>query len=101
MPQTLKLIEGSLSFCLAFTLSIFVHITICEFLLFGQGKQITWCLMLCVSTAVIGSLQFGYNTGVINAPDEVSVSSSFINFDFRKHYLLHHSSSVSLLINRK
>ncbi|KAI2655365.1 Solute carrier family 2, facilitated glucose transporter member 3 [Labeo rohita] len=38
--------------------------------LFGTGKQITWCLMLCVSTAVIGSLQFGYNTGVINAPDE-------------------------------
>uniref|UniRef100_A0A8C1IKZ3 Solute carrier family 2, facilitated glucose transporter member 3-like n=2 Tax=Cyprinus carpio TaxID=7962 RepID=A0A8C1IKZ3_CYPCA len=26
--------------------------------------------MFCVSTAVIGSLQFGYNTGVINAPDE-------------------------------
>uniref|UniRef100_A0A8C1IKZ2 Solute carrier family 2, facilitated glucose transporter member 3-like n=1 Tax=Cyprinus carpio TaxID=7962 RepID=A0A8C1IKZ2_CYPCA len=34
------------------------------------GKQVTWCLMFCVSTAVIGSLQFGYNTGVINAPDE-------------------------------
>uniref|UniRef100_A0A673HJP1 Solute carrier family 2, facilitated glucose transporter member 3-like n=1 Tax=Sinocyclocheilus rhinocerous TaxID=307959 RepID=A0A673HJP1_9TELE len=40
------------------------------FLLFVQGKQVTWCLMFCVSTAVIGSLQFGYNTGVINAPDE-------------------------------
>ncbi|XP_073702702.1 solute carrier family 2, facilitated glucose transporter member 3 [Garra rufa] len=35
----------------------------------SKGKQVTWCLMLCVSTAVIGSLQFGYNTGVINAPD--------------------------------
>uniref|UniRef100_A0A673HHN8 Solute carrier family 2, facilitated glucose transporter member 3-like n=1 Tax=Sinocyclocheilus rhinocerous TaxID=307959 RepID=A0A673HHN8_9TELE len=35
-----------------------------------SGKQVTWCLMFCVSTAVIGSLQFGYNTGVINAPDE-------------------------------
>uniref|UniRef100_A0A673IR47 Solute carrier family 2, facilitated glucose transporter member 1-like n=1 Tax=Sinocyclocheilus rhinocerous TaxID=307959 RepID=A0A673IR47_9TELE len=38
-------------------------------LLFVQGKQVTWCLMFCVSTAVIGSLQFGFNTGVINAPD--------------------------------
>ncbi|XP_043117003.1 solute carrier family 2, facilitated glucose transporter member 3 isoform X2 [Puntigrus tetrazona] len=26
--------------------------------------------MFCVCTAIIGSLQFGYNTGVINAPDE-------------------------------
>uniref|UniRef100_A0A671Q5Z0 Solute carrier family 2, facilitated glucose transporter member 1-like n=1 Tax=Sinocyclocheilus anshuiensis TaxID=1608454 RepID=A0A671Q5Z0_9TELE len=34
-----------------------------------SGKQVTWCLMFCVSTAVIGSLQFGFNTGVINAPD--------------------------------
>lgn len=36
----------------------------------SKGKQVTWCLMFCVSTAVIGSLQFGYNTGVINAPDK-------------------------------
>uniref|UniRef100_A0A671KCH9 Solute carrier family 2, facilitated glucose transporter member 3-like n=1 Tax=Sinocyclocheilus anshuiensis TaxID=1608454 RepID=A0A671KCH9_9TELE len=43
---------------------------LCVFFLFVQGKQVTWCLMFCVSTAVIGSLQFGYNTGVINAPDE-------------------------------
>ncbi|XP_016145191.1 solute carrier family 2, facilitated glucose transporter member 1-like isoform X1 [Sinocyclocheilus grahami] len=35
----------------------------------SKGKQVTWCLMFCVSTAVIGSLQFGFNTGVINAPD--------------------------------
>lgn len=28
--------------------------------------------MLAVGTAVIGSLQFGYNTGVINAPQNVS-----------------------------
>uniref|UniRef100_A0A8C2C3V7 Solute carrier family 2 member 3b n=1 Tax=Cyprinus carpio TaxID=7962 RepID=A0A8C2C3V7_CYPCA len=30
---------------------------------------VTCYLMFCVSTAVIGSLQFGFNTGVINAPD--------------------------------
>ncbi len=29
--------------------------------------------MLAVGTAVIGSLQFGYNTGVINAPQNVSI----------------------------
>ncbi|XP_051576929.1 solute carrier family 2, facilitated glucose transporter member 3-like [Myxocyprinus asiaticus] len=36
----------------------------------NKGKQVTCCLIFCVSTAVIGSLQFGYNTGVINAPDK-------------------------------
>ncbi|KTG04899.1 hypothetical protein cypCar_00003773 [Cyprinus carpio] len=38
----------------------------------GQGDKmsfVTCYLMFCVSTAVIGSLQFGFNTGVINAPD--------------------------------
>uniref|UniRef100_A0A3Q3R0J2 Major facilitator superfamily (MFS) profile domain-containing protein n=1 Tax=Monopterus albus TaxID=43700 RepID=A0A3Q3R0J2_MONAL len=34
-------------------------------------------LMLAVGTAVIGSLQFGYNTGVINAPQ--SIIESFYN----------------------
>lgn len=33
-------------------------------------KSITPYLLYCVSTAVIGSLQFGYNTGVINAPEQ-------------------------------
>ncbi|XP_017294298.1 solute carrier family 2, facilitated glucose transporter member 1-like isoform X1 [Kryptolebias marmoratus] len=35
-----------------------------------SGK-VTPQLMLAVGTAVIGSLQFGYNTGVINAPQNV------------------------------
>ncbi|XP_023697383.2 solute carrier family 2, facilitated glucose transporter member 1a [Paramormyrops kingsleyae] len=34
-------------------------------------KRITLQLMLAVGTAVIGSLQFGYNTGVINAPQKI------------------------------
>uniref|UniRef100_A0A8D3BZN1 Solute carrier family 2 member 3b n=2 Tax=Scophthalmus maximus TaxID=52904 RepID=A0A8D3BZN1_SCOMX len=32
--------------------------------------MVTLYLLYCVSTAVIGSLQFGYNTGVINAPEQ-------------------------------
>ncbi|XP_012691324.1 solute carrier family 2, facilitated glucose transporter member 1 [Clupea harengus] len=35
------------------------------------GKQVTLPLLLAVGTAVIGSLQFGYNTGVINAPQQI------------------------------
>ncbi|XP_026224011.1 solute carrier family 2, facilitated glucose transporter member 1-like isoform X1 [Anabas testudineus] len=41
-----------------------------------SGK-VTPQLMLAVGTAVIGSLQFGYNTGVINAPQ--SIIESFYN----------------------
>ncbi|XP_060897087.1 solute carrier family 2, facilitated glucose transporter member 1 [Labrus mixtus] len=42
-----------------------------------SGKKITFPLMMSVGTAVIGSLQFGYNTGVINAPQKVI--EKFIN----------------------
>ncbi len=41
-------------------------------ILFFPQQQLTLPLMLTVGTAVIGSLQFGYNTGVINAPQKVS-----------------------------
>uniref|UniRef100_A0A669B914 Solute carrier family 2 member 3b n=1 Tax=Oreochromis niloticus TaxID=8128 RepID=A0A669B914_ORENI len=37
---------------------------------FIPKKKLTPYLLYCVSTAVIGSLQFGYNTGVINAPEQ-------------------------------
>lgn len=40
--------------------------------IFFPQQQLTLPLMLTVGTAVIGSLQFGYNTGVINAPQKVS-----------------------------
>ncbi|XP_068179713.1 solute carrier family 2, facilitated glucose transporter member 3 [Antennarius striatus] len=33
-------------------------------------KKVTLYLLYCVATAVIGSIQFGYNTGVINAPEQ-------------------------------
>ncbi|XP_051787084.1 solute carrier family 2, facilitated glucose transporter member 1-like [Erpetoichthys calabaricus] len=35
------------------------------------GKQLTLPLMVAVGAAVIGSLQFGYNAGVINAPQKI------------------------------
>jgi len=38
---------------------------------FQQEKQVTGYLLFSLGTAVIGSLQFGYNTGVINAPEQV------------------------------
>ncbi|XP_005729793.1 solute carrier family 2, facilitated glucose transporter member 1 [Pundamilia nyererei] len=49
-----------------------------------QGKQITLPLLMSVGTAVIGSLQFGYNTGVINAPQEVI--ENFINQTWYQRY---------------
>uniref|UniRef100_A0A8C8SD40 Major facilitator superfamily (MFS) profile domain-containing protein n=1 Tax=Pelusios castaneus TaxID=367368 RepID=A0A8C8SD40_9SAUR len=40
-------------------------------------KKITFPLICAVSVAAIGSLQFGYNTGVINAPEKII--QSFFN----------------------
>ncbi|XP_062853495.1 solute carrier family 2, facilitated glucose transporter member 1 [Trichomycterus rosablanca] len=36
-----------------------------------RDKKVTFHLLLAVGTAVIGSLQFGYNIGVINAPQKI------------------------------
>lgn len=49
-----------------------------------SGKQITFPLMLSVGSAVIGSLQFGYNTGVINAPQKII--EKFINETWYERY---------------
>ncbi|KAF1392020.1 hypothetical protein PFLUV_G00048150 [Perca fluviatilis] len=49
-----------------------------------SGKRITFPLMLSVGTAVIGSLQFGYNTGVINAPQKII--ENFINETYFERY---------------
>ncbi|XP_038672517.1 solute carrier family 2, facilitated glucose transporter member 2 [Scyliorhinus canicula] len=37
----------------------------------GRDKEVTGLLVLSVFTAVLGSVQFGYGLGVINAPQEV------------------------------
>ncbi|XP_010748657.3 solute carrier family 2, facilitated glucose transporter member 3 [Larimichthys crocea] len=47
-------------------------------------KKVTLYLLYCVSTAVIGSLQFGYNTGVINAPEE-KLRSFFHNVSLERY----------------
>ncbi|KAM7006135.1 solute carrier family 2, facilitated glucose transporter member 1 [Tautogolabrus adspersus] len=49
-----------------------------------SGKQVTFPLLMSVGTAVIGSLQFGYNTGVINAPQKVI--ERFINETWFERY---------------
>lgn len=43
---------------------------------FFSLQKLTGRLMLAVGGAVLGSLQFGYNTGVINAPQKVSAVPS-------------------------
>ncbi|KAL3978634.1 hypothetical protein ACER0C_019696 [Sarotherodon galilaeus] len=50
----------------------------------GEKKQITLPLLMSVGTAVIGSLQFGYNTGVINAPQKII--ENFINQTWSHRY---------------
>ncbi|KAI4881010.1 hypothetical protein NFI96_011259 [Prochilodus magdalenae] len=47
-------------------------------------KKVTLNLILAVGTAVIGSLQFGYNTGVINAPQKII--ESFYNETWLDRY---------------
>jgi SP family facilitated glucose transporter-like MFS transporter 1 len=48
-------------------------------MLFLCPQGVTFQLMMAVGTAVIGSLQFGYNTGVINAPQKVSEKGTVSN----------------------
>uniref|UniRef100_A0A671YWX5 Solute carrier family 2 member 1 n=1 Tax=Sparus aurata TaxID=8175 RepID=A0A671YWX5_SPAAU len=50
----------------------------------GNQVQITFPLMMSVGAAVIGSLQFGYNTGVINAPQKII--EKFINETWFERY---------------
>ncbi|KAF5904687.1 solute carrier family 2, facilitated glucose transporter member 1-like [Clarias magur] len=49
--------------------------------------QVTLQLMVAVGTAVIGSLQFGYNTGVINAPQ--AIIEEFYNETWFNRYSEH------------
>uniref|UniRef100_A0A8C6P0C2 Solute carrier family 2 member 3a n=1 Tax=Nothobranchius furzeri TaxID=105023 RepID=A0A8C6P0C2_NOTFU len=49
-----------------------------------QNKQVTGYLLFSLGTAVIGSLQFGYNTGVINAPEQKL--RSFFNDTWMERY---------------
>ncbi|XP_077446090.1 solute carrier family 2, facilitated glucose transporter member 1-like [Stigmatopora argus] len=50
----------------------------------SEGKQVTGYLLFSLMTAVIGSLQFGFNTGVINAPEQKL--RSFFNDTWMERY---------------
>ncbi|KAI5095657.1 solute carrier family 2, facilitated glucose transporter member 1 [Silurus meridionalis] len=50
----------------------------------SNRKHVTLQLMVAVGTAVIGSLQFGYNTGVINAPQ--TTIEDFYNETWHSRY---------------
>lgn len=43
-------------------------------------QTVTGTLALSVFTAVLGSLEFGYNIGVINAPQKVKAEAFFFFF---------------------
>lgn len=62
-------------------------------LLFLPLQKVTGRLMLAVGGAVLGSLQFGYNTGVINAPQKVSATPLPIYTNTHTHSWCHLSVS--------
>ncbi|CAN9503647.1 unnamed protein product [Ophioblennius macclurei] len=62
----------------------------------GQEKQVTGYLLFSLGTAVIGSLQFGYNTGVINAPE--AKLKTFFNDTWMERYGQPISSGVSTVV---
>lgn len=49
-----------------------------------DSKKVTFPLVMAVGVAVIGSLQFGYNTGVINAPQ--NIIEAFYNQTWEERY---------------
>ena len=50
----------------------------------SSQQGLTFFLGYSIFSAVLGMLQFGYNTGVINAPE--SVIEKFIRFAYRQRY---------------
>lgn len=50
----------------------YMHVS-ADMICFSPSWQLTPQLLMAAGTAVIGSFQFGYNTGVINAPQNVNI----------------------------
>lgn len=67
------------------TLGPDMPVTLIFFFFFFPLQKVTGRLMLAVGGAVLGSLQFGYNTGVINAPQKVSAMPL--------HHIYHHPNT--------
>ncbi|XP_067093768.1 solute carrier family 2, facilitated glucose transporter member 3 [Osmerus mordax] len=61
-----------------------------------KKKGVTGYLLFCVSTAVIGSLQFGYNTGVINAPEQ-KLRNFFLNVTTERFETPFSQGSITLI----
>ena len=51
------------------------------------SPQVTAPLIFAISVATIGSFQYGYNTGVINAPEAVSARQQEFEFGVGKVFL--------------
>ena len=62
-----------------------------KILFFLQG--LTFYLGFCIFTAVLGMLQFGYNTGVINAPESVMIFSFLA--PLKKIWIISHSEKIT------
>ncbi|XP_053481817.1 solute carrier family 2, facilitated glucose transporter member 1 [Ictalurus furcatus] len=62
----------------------------------GNKRKVTGHLLFCVSTAVIGSLQFGYNTGVINAP-YLKIQAFFRNASLERYGQAMEVSTITTL----
>ncbi|XP_036411236.1 solute carrier family 2, facilitated glucose transporter member 3-like [Megalops cyprinoides] len=61
-----------------------------------ERERVTGYLLFSVATVVIGSLQFGYNTGVINAPEQKL--QAFFNKTWMERYREPISSGVCTII---
>ena len=69
---------------------VFVHafmcvcVSVCAYLngYCSLLQQLTGTLALAVFTAVLGSLQYGYSLGVINAPQKVGSASSRLSVPY-------------------
>lgn len=60
-----------------FFFKLLLHVIFFISLLFLHLQQLTGTLALAVFTAALGSLQFGYSLGVINAPQKVVLNLNY------------------------
>ena len=64
------------------TVALLIRLLIKSWLTFKYFQGLTFFLAYSIFSAVLGMLQFGYNTGVINAPEQVLTHSHNYPFYF-------------------